>query len=81
MEELLLSISVKRIFVFFRMFGLAVGLTSTAYFIFAFWLIFQGSTVNFFETNTTIASLELLMAVTGFIVLFSILLMEVVRWR
>lgn len=81
MEAHFLSIGMKRVFSFFRLFGLAVGLVSTAYFTFTFWLIFHGITVSFFETNIAVASLELFMAVIGFVALFAILLIEVVKWH
>jgi hypothetical protein len=65
------------IYALFRGFGLLIGLTSTIFFIYAFFnMAFEGHGVLFYEPNLTIATGEFFMVVIGLIAIFA----SIVRW-
>jgi hypothetical protein len=67
--------------VLLRLFGLVIGIVSTGYFVFAFWLMIKGVTFSIFEPNILVSTLELLMAIGGLGVLFVRLIAEMIGWR
>jgi hypothetical protein len=74
-----LSTGLIRVRFLLRLFGLVIGFVSTAYFALAFWMMMQGLSVRFVETNPMVIPVELAMAITALIVLFVILVTEMIK--
>jgi hypothetical protein len=74
-----LSTGLTRVRFLLRLFGLVIGFVSTAYFALAFWMMMQGLSVRFVETNPMVIPVELAMAITALIVLFVILVAEMIK--
>ena len=65
--------------VIFRLFGLVIGVVSTSYFAFVFWLMMNGLGVWLFETNKIVVTVELSISLAGLAVLITTLLSELVK--